>query len=221
MSELAVRATAIVSDVTEMSSKGALPQLTDVLHALTESHELLLSKLQSVQLERASVVPILVEEFPHAHFQDFVDPLLPTHVDAKIDATNDVHREFRVDQISESDSSTEQIRLASSESDVSPGLAAASPQVTHSEASAQSRISVEVVTPGCDMHADVPAEGPTPPEWPRDLHTDQTGADSANRNYNFFDELDATLAHLKNPESGTGSTDPRNTILPRTEPTSD
>ena len=145
-----------------MSSKGSLPQLTDVLHALTESHELLLFKLQSVRLERASVDPFVVEEFPHAEFQDFVDPRLPAHVDAKIDATNDVHRELQVDQTAESDSPTEQIRWAPSESDVSQGFAAASLHVTHSETSAQSRRPMEVVTPGRDMDAAVPAEAPTP-----------------------------------------------------------
>ena len=43
--------------MTDISSKGLLPQLTDVLHALTDSHELLLLKLQSVRLEHMNVVP--------------------------------------------------------------------------------------------------------------------------------------------------------------------
>ena len=35
---------------------------------------------------------------------------------------------------------------------------------------------------------------------------DPTGAESANRNYNFFDELDARLVHLEDPESGSAMT---------------
>jgi hypothetical protein len=39
--------------VTDFSSKGLLPQLTDVLHALGSSQALLLSKIQRVRVERS------------------------------------------------------------------------------------------------------------------------------------------------------------------------
>ncbi len=42
--------------MTEIPSKGLLPQLTDVLHALTDSHALLLSKIQSVRPEPVTIV---------------------------------------------------------------------------------------------------------------------------------------------------------------------
>ncbi len=45
-----------VYGVTEVSTKGLLPQLTDVLHALTGSHSLLLGTIQSVRLEHISAV---------------------------------------------------------------------------------------------------------------------------------------------------------------------
>jgi hypothetical protein len=40
--------------VTDASTKGLFPQLTDVLHALTESHARLLSKVVSLRVEQTT-----------------------------------------------------------------------------------------------------------------------------------------------------------------------
>ena len=47
--------------MTEVSTKGLLPQLTDVLHALTGSHALLLSTIQSVRVGHISAVAPAME----------------------------------------------------------------------------------------------------------------------------------------------------------------
>ena len=86
------------SDVTRTSSTGLLPQLTEVLHALCDSHELLLLKLQSVRLEHISIVASGTEEFPHTEFLAFVNPGPPA-VDTKTRTANDVHRALPIDVI--------------------------------------------------------------------------------------------------------------------------
>ena len=91
---------ALSSDVTDISSKGLLPQLTDVLHALTDSHELLLCKVRSVRLEHMSTVPLVLEESPDAQFLvlDFVDSRPPALVDTKTGTRNDVRPAFAIDR---------------------------------------------------------------------------------------------------------------------------
>ena len=49
-----------------------------------------------------------------------------------------------------------------------------------------------------------PPQAPTGGERPLAVQADPAGAESADRNYNFFDELDAKLTHRKNPESDSG-----------------
>lgn len=198
---------AISSDVTDVvSSKGLLPQLTYVLHALTDSHELLLCKVRSVRLEHMSTVPLVLEAFPHAQFVDFVDSCPLRRVETTTGTAKDTHRAFSFDEV---DTSTGSTKPASSDSDLSPGLVAASAESTYREppapSCASSCTSTEVVTPDHDMDTGVRAETPTPPREPTTALADQTGADSASCNYNFFDELDARLAHLENPETGSGT----------------
>ena len=89
---------AIVSDVTRTPSTPLLPQLTEVLHALCDSHELLLLKLQSVRLEHISVVASGTEELPHTEFLAFVNPGPPA-VDMKTGMADDVHRALPIDVI--------------------------------------------------------------------------------------------------------------------------
>jgi hypothetical protein len=185
--------------VADISSKGLLPQLTDVLHALTDSHELLLRKLQSVRLGHINVVPLVFEASPHAEFLDFASPPRPALINSKIDTTSDVHRALAIDAIDESTGLTSRVR---SESDVSVGITAATAQA-HAETSVQLRPSAEAVTPCGDRGAAVLAQAPTPPEWPLAVHAASTDSESA-RSYNFFDELDARLADLAHLESSSG-----------------
>ena len=193
---------AIRSDVTHISSKGLLPQLTEVLHALSDSQELLLLKLQSVRLEHISVVPSGIEEFPHAQFLAFVNPRPPAVVDTKTGTTTDAHRALPIDVI-ELRSDPPSKWLVSPETDVSPGVANAS-VITHPETPTPLRTSTGVVTADRGLDALTPPRAPTPSERPLAVQAKPAGAESADCNYNFFDELDARLAHLKNPESDTG-----------------
>jgi hypothetical protein len=197
--KLALPDSAIGSDVKDISSKGLLPQLTDVLHALTDSHELLLFKLQSVRLGHLNAVPLEIEAFPHAEFLDFVDTRQSALADTKTGATHDVHRN-PADTIESSTEATGRPFIAS---DVSPRFAAAAAQADP-ETSAQPPATTEAVTPRVDIDAAVPAQAPTPPEWPLAVQSDSNGSESAKDSYNFFDELDARLADLGHPESGSG-----------------
>ena len=54
-----------------------------------------------------------------------------------------------------------------------------------------------------DEDRGAPAESPTAVEPARPSHLDETDANFANRNYNFFDELDDQLAGLDD-EPGAG-----------------
>jgi hypothetical protein len=52
--------------VTDISSKGSLPQLTDVLYLLTDSQELVLLKVQSMRTEFARSIRTAAERTPFA-----------------------------------------------------------------------------------------------------------------------------------------------------------
>ena len=78
------------------------------------------------------------------------------------------------------------------------------------ETTAQPLAQQECVTPRCDMddvvHAELPTPGERPPAAPAEQSpADPTGAERANHNYNFFDELDARLGKLQDPDSGSGA----------------
>ena len=192
---------AIGSNVSRTSSTGLLPQLTEVLHALCESHELLLLKLQSVRLEHISVVASGTEEFPHTRFLAFVDPG-PSAVDTKTRTADDVHRALPIDviELSTEPSSTMLIGPAT---DANPYDADAS-VISHVETSVPLRASTGVVATDRELDAMSPPQAPTECERPLAVRADPAGVEPADRNYNFFDELDTKLTHRKNPESDSG-----------------
>ena len=53
-----------------------------------------------------------------------------------------------------------------------------------------------------DTPADVPTETSVQTDWPDPAPPGGTTTASLNRDYNFFDELDARLADLQNPADG-------------------
>ena len=187
--------------MTEISSQGLLPQLTDVLHVLTDSHELLRLKLQSVRLEYTNT-----EVSPRAQSRDEVDPRPAALGDPTTDTTSAVRQPFKIDEI---EPGAAPGGSASSESDVRASFVAASTQ-SHMETPAQPLPPPEVVTPRGDvddvLHAELPTPGERPLAAPADQSpADPTGAERANHNYNFFDELDARLGQLQDPDSGSGA----------------
>ncbi len=189
--------------MTDISSKGLLPQLTDVLHVFTDSHQLLLCKVRSVRLEHMSSWPLAVEKSLHTQFADFVDSCPLALVATKTGTRNDTYRAFGVDR---TETGKGPSSPASSDSDLSADLAPASAEVTHPKAPVHwctsTGTSTEIVTPRHDTDAAIPTQAPTPPEGPTSALADTNSAESANRNYNFFDDLDMRLAALNNPESG-------------------
>jgi len=178
-----------------------LPQLTDLLHALTESHELLLSKVQSVRLGHKNVVHSASSDSPHSPFLAFVDPRPSALVDTKTGTTVNAHRASPIEEIVEIKPSTQPSRRAPCGSDVSADFVAAGAQLTHPGTPGPSAESTYVVKLRHDMDAAIPVPTSTP-ESPVDVRPDPMGAESEDRNYNFFDELDAKLADLEMPESG-------------------
>lgn len=185
----------------DISSKGLLPQLTDLLHALAESHELLLSKVQTVRLGHIDVVHPASSDSPHGPFLGFVDPRPSALVDTKTSTTVHAHRASPIEEIVDIKPSTEPTRLASCGPDVGADFVAEGAQLTHAGTPGPSVESTDVVTLRHDMDAGIPVSTSTP-EPPVDVHPDPMGADPEDRNYNFFDELDAKLAHLDMPEPG-------------------
>jgi hypothetical protein len=204
--------TAIGSVVSDVSSKGLLPQLTDVLHALTESQELLFLKLQSVRRQNMSVVPLVIEELPPpAQFIELHNPRPAVLVDTKTGTTKDAYQVPPTEQVDEVESRSERGWLASSEPDrhssepdTHSSIAAASGLITHSVTPAPLPTRREVVTVDRPKGAALAAGESAPPDLPQTVDADLAGAESTNHDYNFFDDLDATLASLKNPDSGTG-----------------
>jgi len=187
--------------VADISCKGLLPQLTDLLHALTESHELLLSKVQSVRLGHMNVVHSASSDSPYSPFLAFVDPRPSALVDTKTGTTVNAHRASPIEEIVEIKPSMEPSRLVPCGSDVSADFVAAGAQLTHPGTPGPSAESTYVVKLRHDMDAAIPVPTSTP-ESPVDVRPDPMGAESEDRNYNFFDELDAKLADLEMPESG-------------------
>ncbi len=57
--------------------------------------------------------------------------------------------------------------------------------------------------PEADSTDQVGVAHSSPTPWPSASRLAVTGAEAVNRSYNFFDDLDATLARLQHPASGT------------------
>jgi hypothetical protein len=186
------------ADVTDISSKGLFPQLTDLLDALSDSHELLLSRVRSVrlELEHTCVAADVIEDSPYGRFVD-VAGLAPT---AAIDTTP--ARSVPMDEIEPIESSTRSNRSACSVSGVSSDSEASADHVML-EKPAPPRPAAENVTSRHTVGTAVPPRVARPSESPQAGVPEPTGDTPANK-YNFFDELDSRLAHLEDPEVDTG-----------------
>jgi hypothetical protein len=193
-----------------------LPQLTDVLYALTDSQELLLGKLRSVRLEHRcgehssidesqdteavpetvrrgpALVPLTTAETvddrdasPTREIGDADRPIPIWLGPTESNATRDATTGFAPDAVNAANAAN-----AANASDI----AAPSPVVTQPVVVAQNHhmdaaASTQSAIPSVDSSAEHP-------EAPADEPSD--------RNYNFFDELDAKLTSLSNPESNPG-----------------
>jgi len=180
--------------VSEASSKGLLPQLTDVLHALTGSHALLLSTLQSVRLEHmclvAPVVGLIGEPSDRAPGDDVIVGW-PSRFE-----TTTSHTSEAAEAIDEAEPGASWSQIAAVDSDTGTEPVVAATDVADVVATLLSPASAEMVCHIGDSGAVVSRQPPSPREKREPEGVSAGGADSEDRNYNFFDELDARLAGL-------------------------
>jgi len=186
-------------DMTDSSSKGLLPQLIDLLHALTEGQELLTSRVRDAMLESTCHPSPGVER--RGEPCDGPRSLMVPSPDASI-ATR---REAPRDNV-----------------DLGPGPTSASgfengslPEPSNGVRAAPVSGMASEETPPSDPPAAVVTHAGPPGDPSNEAHI-QTGrlnstqdggeatAAPLNRDYNFFDELDARLAGLHNAPDGSG-----------------
>lgn len=181
--------------MTDLSSKGLLPQLTELLNALSSSHALLLRKVQGVRQEQLNSDFVMRADSAHAPFMAFVGPR-----EASATASPSPSLSNHEDQgitITQFDDFSRTSELDSSEIGVGTEFTGGQSERTTTEIAtpAPSNASNGMSSP--HEEDDVVRDGAaTEVEWPSAVST----FDGANRNYNFFDELDARLADLDHSE---------------------
>jgi hypothetical protein len=184
--------------VTDFSSKGLLPQLTDVLEALTSSHELLLLKLQSVRFQHVRDDSAMISHLP-ARAQRFdskglglsapITPRPQTRGEDQPGLSADADQPVpSTDSMESSTGSHPHARPKSDPvSDIEP--------VDFAGQSTRAPASITALTRRDDDRSAF-AESPTTIDPEQPSYLDESEANLANRNYNFFDELDDQLAGL-------------------------
>ena len=129
-------------------------------------------------------------------FDDYVNPGWPSPVDTT--ASHTLEAPETIDEV-EGDASSSQI--AAAWSDASPEPAVAATDVADEVATSPSPASAEIDPSDGDSVAAVRRQDLFPREEREAQDVDPGGAESEDRNYNFFDELDARLAGLRDAES--------------------
>ena len=177
-------------DVIDISSKGLLPQLIDVLHRLTEGQELLSGKIRDARLEYTCHSDPVRRDVPQLSLLP-----LPTRVPLWVPAPM-VPSEFT--GIPQSD----RCRVGC-ETDVVNGSGNASLPETLGAPAPPASATVQVERPtnppaGIVTHAGTPADPSSEISTlvPKGLNSAPPGRQTTtplNRDYNFFDELDARL----------------------------
>ena len=164
--------------MTDVPTKGLLPQLTDVLQELTDSHELLLFTLRSVRVEYAAVFQWADEhETPHTEFIDVADPRPRAVVKAPTATASNPHG-----TVPSAKSQSAYLMRAE-------GLALVDTTATTS-------IPAEDEIRLVETHAVYPTAHARP-EASSVVQAEHADDESANRDYNYFDELDTRLVHLR------------------------
>ncbi len=161
--------------MTDISSKGSIPQLTDVLYLLTDAQELLLLKIQRMRTEIAG----------------------STRSGAVRRAANviNVTPSVGLDEVSKDDTAALAKRaMPASASQISP-TSAESSNVT-------SRVPAVTVLPLNDPTTETATQTTTHTLGSDAVDSSPSNAHSAaDRNYNFFDDLDERLADLEGPDT--------------------
>jgi hypothetical protein len=163
--------------VPDISSKGLLPQLIDVLRALAEGQEQLLRKVREAKLENSSSSVHVVERYPQA------------------EADNGELRGPTAANCPGNGSSSEPGIEASVGR--GPATAPGAPPLSNPLTETQTDVG-----PAADLSSDM-SPGTEGLNSARHGET-ATGMGTKNHNYNFFDELDARLADLQDPAHRSG-----------------
>jgi hypothetical protein len=206
--------------VTDVSSKGLIPQLTDVLHALTDSHERLLVTVQALRQGRGPNRPDHAfggHTFPakplHSEPPDRTGLQSPSVLGQAIAPTNGL-RDQRPPREVESVNGSKSLAL---------GEFVARPVIDPlTRNDAETELRPDTAPPPLTQSEDVAAQDDpdvAPPPDPLSppggssngstngterAHSNGTQTTSGDRNYNFFDELDAKLTDIQDPDVGPG-----------------
>jgi hypothetical protein len=197
--------------LTDTSTKGLLPQLTEVLLALADSHAMLLSKVQSLRLEYMDASPSVVtftDTRMHAHVESFAGAHSPQRIDITSPPILDAPRALSHDQAEPTDTRSS---IVTAEFDGIPDATTNQHVLMHGSAShvasppAATAAESEPAQPLSEMAGS--AHTPPPHSGPLDRldaeGSDPAGDASEGRDYNYFDDLDVRLAGLgvQNPEN--------------------
>lgn len=181
----------------EGAADGLFPQLIDVLQALTDGQQLLLRRLRESRPDIADHQSQVVEESAPDEVPRPADtPSFSGASGASIGLGQPTSSgRTEVDE-STSESAVYKDILAEPSLEPSPMTpAAGSPEAAKSQSVAST------VTP-VDVPADALNERPTQTEWISSRAPNGTSTSLGSRDYNFFDELDARLADLPDPDAG-------------------
>jgi len=185
-------ASAQSEDVIDISSKGLLPQLIDVLHALTEGQELLSRKVRDARLEHACHSSTVVDRRPQAEPAD--DP--SSRLSRSPDGSFGVHGGPPMDNV--------ELGAESTSIDCFANASLPEPSGRASENATDRKVASPSDTPeAIETHSGMPADTSSEPsartDWLNSAQPGEMTTASLNRDYNFFDELDARLADLEDP----------------------
>jgi hypothetical protein len=201
--------------LTDTSTKGLLPQLTEVLLALADSHAMLLSKVQSLRLGHADAAPSVVtftDTRAHTHIGALAGPHSPQRIDIMAPPILDAPRALPHDQAEPTDTRSS---IVTAGLDGIPDATTNQHVLLHGSEShvASPPAATAAESEPAQPHIDMAETAHTPPRHSGPLdhldldrldaeRSDPTGDGSEGRDYNYFDDLDARLAGLgmQNPE---------------------
>ncbi len=193
--------TARIEDAWDIPRGGLLPQLIDVLNALTEGQELLSRKVRDARVERSYQSGTLAERSEHSEPSDSdarrASTVTGTNASIGIrpDRTSDEMHSGAWGPTSGDDSGN------ASSPDQSTSVSAAPVSATVPAASPSIPPPPIVTDPG--LPDDLSSESP-PADALNSAQPGDTTSEPLNRDYNFFDELDARLADLPDQANYSG-----------------
>jgi hypothetical protein len=189
-------------DSTDISAKGLLPQLIDLLHALTEAQEVLRRKVRDAGLEYTGRPAAVDGRWAQTEPSDSAVP--GSFLGASPNAAVGIRRELPTDDVevvagrtSVGGFGNDPLPKPSIDASAAP-VSATAPQAT-SPSSPPAVMATPAVTP-----ADLSETSTRTDRLNSGMSGGETSTAPSNRDYNFFDELDARLADLQDPPGRPG-----------------